>query len=98
MPNADYQEELTLGMDDLEASYIILYPNPVSNRLFVQVSDKISTTPGRIELLSITGAVLRSKSFSGNTNLNVGDLSAGVYILRYINGKGDMILKKFVKN
>ncbi len=98
VPNADYQEELTLGMDDLETSDIILYPNPVSNRLFVEMSDKISTTPVRIELLSITGAVLRSKSFSGNTNLNVGDLSAGVYLLRFINGKGDVILKKFVKN
>ena len=51
-----------------------------------------------MEVLSITGSVLMSKEVDGLSQINVGPLANGMYILRLIGDNNETLLRTFVKH
>jgi endo-1,3(4)-beta-glucanase len=72
---------------------IVMYPNPVNNKLFIksQSEDLIE-----IEIYSIFGNLVKSATKNLN-EINVEDLSSGLYLIKIYTLKGST-LKKLLKN
>lgn len=78
-----------------DASEVVLYPNPATRELFVGCGESAAA---RIAILDMEGRVLWCQSASGNPiAVDVSNLPAGVYLLKYIDEKRT-IYKKFVKS
>jgi len=80
-------------------SSIQLYPVPAISQVYVQ-HDKVSNN-AMISVLSPDGKIIkqvRPVSNSFQTQLNVSELKAGVYFVRYDNGEGKVETIKMVKN
>ena len=76
---------------------ISFYPNPVKDVLNVNLSKSIQGTV--VEILNLTGQVLKTHSVDGNKfiKIDMSNLSKGVYICRYNNGL-EISTLKFVKD
>ena len=65
-----------------------VYPNPVSDRLFVEMTEENSI----IEILNLTGSKMLRQVVEEDqgtaTEVDVSDLASGIYILRVITGSG----------
>lgn len=62
---------------------INVYPNPVANKLNVQLDGYIGDN-ARVSLSNVTGQVVYQGAVSGdNFEINTSDLTAGIYILKY---------------
>ncbi len=85
-------EESTYTMKDIR-----IFPNPVKNQISIQVP---TLDQARIQLtiLDIEGKVVKTKSLVNNSSeIEVEDLTSGVYILLFDDGKervGRKIMKK----
>jgi HYR domain/Secretion system C-terminal sorting domain len=80
------------------ANAIAIYPNPAQNRLYVQVSQPI-TTAGRIVLYDIHGRAVLSQPFEQldtRTELSLDGLADGSYFLQ-VQADGFWGMKKVVK-
>ena len=73
---------------------ITIYPNPASDEITIHSSTTL-LTHSAIELLDMTGRLIRSCPLTGNdTTLSVADIAAGVYICRISqNGIGSVTRK-----
>jgi hypothetical protein len=78
---------------------VVIYPNPVSNELFVKMNS--SFKKGKLKILSGTGALINEIGYitqRGNViAINVQSLSPGVYFLQITNEKEERNILKFVK-
>jgi len=97
LPYQDDQNELTVGVEDIEVTGVKLYPNPTDEVLIVQLPEESLLESGRIEVISITGSVLISSPLNGSTQLNVATLASGIYILRVVAEDNEILLNTFVK-
>ena len=75
------------------------YPNPASDQVIIQHV----SSPQRavITIISTDGRVLLQRTVIANTlqtQLNVGMLSKGIYIIRFHDAKGDVRTLQLVKN
>jgi len=72
---------------------IIVYPNPASNNIFIEIYEDISTKY-RVKVLDINGTTVIHKeiSFSNFTEINTSTLKPGLYFLHVI----DLTTKKFI--
>ncbi len=86
----------SLGIDDLEASDIQVFPSPAQNTLNIMLPHPGETITA--DILNVTGQ--RVDSFvitEGNiTNRDVSKLKAGIYMIHF-NISGNEVIKKFVK-
>lgn len=80
----DKEERLKLNKD------IEIYPNPVTDVLTVQSSEKIN----EIEIYDISGKKI--KVATNENKVNVKNLPSGAYIIKFTTGAG-MVSKKFIK-
>ncbi len=71
------------AVDDIEADDILVYPNPAYYYIKVSGSDLKAYS-----IYSLTGSLMQSGSLSGSNTVNVGGLSAGLYIMRVENNAG----------
>jgi PKD repeat protein len=86
-------EDFNSGSDIAESKELQLYPNPVSDELFILNADQNST----VEVYNLSGKlVLTRKLETDNNLLNVSTLKAGLYILK-ANGNQRTSLVKFIK-
>lgn len=86
-----------LGLEEDKLSGIVVYPNPVKERLFI-------TIPGEgqalymLEIYRPDGRkVYESQVTNGNTGIDVTGFLSGMYILK-VKGNTTSIVKKFFKN
>ncbi len=80
-------------------SEISIYPNPVSDKLFLNPDKKIKF-PLVCQIYSINGRLLRNKIFryrNATLSINVSHFSKGLYILKF-SGKEMTFETKFIKN
>ena len=77
------------GVDENDSRSIIVYPNPVNDRIRVEGLEGEC----EISIYNTLGTCVKRLTLSGNEEIVVGDLAAGLYLLR-INGKQTV---KFVK-
>lgn len=79
-------EVIYIGVDVINSSSIKIYPNPVSDDLFVSSKNFSAETIATI--YDVMGRkLLEQKNSSGNFSLSMKSLSAGTYILHVSDGK-----------
>ena len=85
-----------VGISDREfSSDFIVYPNPARNNVFVEIS-----VDADLEILDINGRVLiRDNELMVNEKkeIEVGSLSNGIYLLRFLNGTSSSVRKLVIK-
>jgi hypothetical protein len=78
-----------------------VYPNPANNLLSIDYSFA-NTTEMNVQLIDVTGRAVYSNnviaSKKGVNNVNVKDLSNGVYILKLSNGSGNISRKVLIQH
>lgn len=76
-------DESEAAIDDTEKPVldIKVYPNPVDNILYIE-----TTGENQIQLISLSGAVLKSISVDGASSIDMSALQSGLYLLRINNG------------
>lgn len=89
----------TAYLTNLTGKVMQAYPNPATNQVIIQHV----SSPQRavIFLVSTDGKILQQWSVIPNTlqtQLNIGMLNKGVYILKYDDSKGDVRTLQLVKN
>lgn len=75
------------GIDEMEEFSFSLYPNPVSDRIFIQTSNKENEM--EIEILDLQGRIVLTRN-SHNTEkaeIDIKSLSPGIYMVRLNNNE-----------
>jgi len=82
------------GIGEFDKGSVIIYPNPVSSNLFLNNIDGIEM----IMISNILGETVNTiKVNSNNTEVNVSNLSDGIYFITLIDNNGVVLTKKFSK-
>lgn len=73
-----------------------VYPNPASDVLYIQWQEE-NPEPGDILIYNMHGQLVKqTPAHSGTMSLDVDDLTAGVYLIRFEN-KQQVFMEKFIK-
>lgn len=85
------------GVNDMLASQLSVYPNPVNN--VVNIANAENILVNGVEIVDLNGRTIKSSKFNGvaNAEINVSDLASGVYMMNISSDKGTTT-KKIVKN
>ena len=84
----------TFGIDEFEKIDVEVYPNPATDKLYIRSHEIINV----IRLTGIDGKVVFSKEVNEREQqLNVGELSKGMYILYVETERGKAASKILVK-
>lgn len=81
-----------VGIDEHELADVSIYPNPVSDRIFVD-DNRIE----EVSVMDITGKELMRSTLDANRSVNVADLPKAIYILELKSNSGDVATRRFVK-
>jgi len=82
-----------LGVEDMAQTEIALYPNPTSDRVFIETNAPIE----KVEVFDIFGRnVLEVSPLAEKTELNLSNLKTGIYVA-IISSEGKKSIKKIVK-
>ncbi len=69
-----------------------VFPNPVDNILYFDVVDKVEL----VSIIALDGSTIKIDD-SGNSEINVSDLNAGIYFIKIINVNDKVYQARFVK-
>jgi hypothetical protein len=92
------QSDTNLSVNEnLIASKISVSPNPAKD--FVTISTDNSLTINKVDVLDINGRLVQQNIFDNisNTQINISDLSSGLYFMKISSNKGTLT-KKIEKN
>lgn len=90
---AIYSEDCSLGIEDVLAIQIIVYPNPVQNVLYIE--NNSGYIINSIQIADIASRIMFSKK--GNTSqFDLSQLNTGVYFIKIAIDNG-ILIKQFVK-
>lgn len=83
------------GIDDLNEDSPLIYPNPATDIVYVKVNSAVD----QIQILSITGTILKQSKPQNNTTIEipVGELTRGAYIVRIRQSSGKLLHSKLIK-
>ncbi|MCG3166722.1 MAG: hypothetical protein POELPBGB_02503 [Bacteroidia bacterium] len=71
----------SIGVEENEASGILIYPNPANDILTLELPDNL--TKRKLEIMDLTGhAVLEISNFNVNSRIDISSLASGVYCVR----------------
>lgn len=70
---------------------VVIYPNPTNNNITISNNSLVG-----VQIMSLSGNVVYSQKHNGMININVENLSNGIYILNLTDGKTNKF-SKFVK-
>jgi hypothetical protein len=74
---------------------VMVYPNPANDRVSISSAEKINT----IDVYDLKGELILSESVaSTQTNLDLSDLNAGIYLAKINMVNGDIQTKKITLN
>lgn len=84
-----------VSIEEIETSYIVIYPNPSSGIFHVNLP---SNQVYQIEVLDNMGRVVLNQSNTENTTtLNLSNQASGVYLIRMIDADGNVSFGRVVK-
>jgi hypothetical protein len=84
-----------LSVDEFSGVELSIYPNPVKNKLQIRLNNNFNTETKNIELFSLLGDRVLLKTFTdSNTDIDVNNLSSGIYLLKC--SIGDQLITKKV--
>ena len=85
--------EYTEGVGEHNGNNVLIYPNPVSNKLIVENHEALGT----VEIYNLMGALIYSQNGCGNkVEIHTADLPSGVYFIRMTSNKVSET-RRFVK-
>ena len=84
------------GIKKNSESAISVYPNPVVNDVFIDVTSVVSEGPVEVTLIDITGRKLKTTSGKGIIRMDMDGYNASAYILKIVDDK-QVIIKKITK-
>ncbi|WP_418514199.1 T9SS type A sorting domain-containing protein [Corallibacter sp.] len=89
-----YEYDSTLGVDkvSLNTNSVTLYPNPVSDRLFIKSTETIKT----VTIYNVNGQLIKQVNTLGKS-IDVASLPSGLYFVK-INTVNGETTKKIIKN
>ncbi len=88
--------ETSVGMNNTAPNRPEIYPNPVSDILFIRAAHNGSYM---LDVFTVDGRWARSEQGGGSTmSMDVSDLAPGVYVLRFSNPDGSTSTVPFVKD
>ena len=93
----------SLGVDDIESEVnnfnISLYPNPANSILNLKFESNTSSNL-KVEIISLDGKKVKSASLSNyeNTQVDISNLSQGVYLTNFYSSNVLIASKRLVKN
>lgn len=80
---------------DKQYSDIRIYPNPVSEKLFLDIPDQHAVK--KLDIISLSGIVVSSTTAYTKEGISVGSLLPGLYILNFSTSAGQSISQRFMK-
>ncbi len=88
-----YSKIVTLT-DNNQSSIINVYPNPARNIITIKMTDdRLQNT--ELVVLNAKGSILlKQKIQSTNQQLNISNLSQGIYFIRFANGEVQKLIKE----
>ncbi|CAN5185643.1 hypothetical protein BH09BAC5_BH09BAC5_23540 [soil metagenome] len=98
--SVEYYTGTFMGVNEINNNAALnLYPNPCSDNLEVSYSGKGNIA---IEIIDVTGRIVLSKEVVHAENqkifCDVSSIDKGIYILKIMNDRGEVVSQKFVKN
>jgi hypothetical protein len=81
-----------LGAPDFDLNRTVVYPNPVTSQLTVDLGNKAID---KVEIINSLGQTVKTAS-SGFNAIAVSDLATGIYLVK-VQAEGKTVLKKIVK-
>lgn len=96
-PFADDSQTLTAIPGDQDIPDVLVYPNPTSGLLRIQLPGILSSSPATLILYGIKGESIYSREIQGNSTLHLEqlNLSGGIYLLR-IETRAGIFTKKLI--
>jgi uncharacterized Ntn-hydrolase superfamily protein len=84
-----------LNVSDFElASKFKLFPNPGSNLITLEVHDSVNLV--KVSIYDITGKLLMEPVINESSNINISQLSSGMYFAKVVSEQGSISIK-FIK-
>lgn len=83
-----------LGIEEFELSNVKIYPNPIQNTLHIDLNTSVQTL---VEIYSILGKKVFETTIHNSDEIQVNQLSSGIYILR-LTQDNTSVSKKLIKN
>ncbi len=83
-----------VGLDDVESSYVTVYPNPSDGIFRIQAE---STSPVNFEVFETTGARIADGIFTDHYTLDLSKFSKGIYFLNLKSGSKTQVTKLIVQ-
>ena len=82
----------------VNTSEVIVYPNPSTDKVFIEVNKTYPDVLSRIELFTCTGLlVLSTASNSAAETIDISEFARGLYFLQFTFAKGKIIRRKIKK-
>jgi hypothetical protein len=87
-----------LSLEDLVLGNTILYPNPFTNEITIDVS-KENITISKVEVFNTLGVsiISRTNNLNDKTTINTSNLANGIYLVRLTNAAGEFVVRKMIK-
>jgi hypothetical protein len=92
-------EDPNVGINEMKANEVYLYPNPANNQVNVVLQNNIASE-SNLRVFNIAGKLLNETTLAANTlqtTLDVSNFSNGIYVVEITN-KTDKINKKLIIN
>ncbi len=79
---------------------IDFYPNPATNNIFINFDSKTNPKGSLLSIYNCVGSEIKKVSIQSNvtnTQIEIGELTQGVYLLELLLPDGSKIIEKFIK-
>lgn len=83
-----FTTEFTTNVAEAEMEAIRIYPNPVRNNLSIENASNIT-----VNVYAANGQLVKTAQVNGNANINMEDLSNGLYIVKMQNAQATRVEK-----
>ena len=88
----------SLSTDNLSLKNVVLYPNPFSNTITINVMQKAEKVV-KIEIFSTNGVLVNTTVTNNDiTTIDTSNLTKGMYFLRLSSNSGKYVVNKMIKN
>ena len=84
----------TTGINEVADNGISIYPNPAKE--MIQISTDYKLDKSTVQIYSITGSLVDTKSLNSQNEINISTLSSGTYLIK-INIDNKTLTEKFIK-
>ncbi|HEY0262020.1 MAG TPA: T9SS type A sorting domain-containing protein [Chitinophagales bacterium] len=79
------------GITEPATKDIAIYPNPATDRVFIQSDENLN-----VSVFDINGRLVQTAEVNSNASLNTSALQSGLYLLRFSDSKNTLFLPKKV--